>query len=41
VPPAKTAWDWLQLATVPTMLAIIALALSASQVSRARSSHHP
>jgi uncharacterized protein YjbI with pentapeptide repeats len=37
VRPAKTAWDWLQIAVVPAMLAIIALAFTASQASRDRS----
>jgi uncharacterized protein YjbI with pentapeptide repeats len=34
--PAKTAWDWLQLAVVPLVLAAIALAFNASQASRDR-----
>src|SRR5262245_308900 len=35
--PAKTAWDWLQLAVVPVVLAAVALAFNASQASRERS----
>ena len=34
VRPAKTAWDWLQLAVVPVVLAIIALTFNASQTAR-------
>jgi uncharacterized protein YjbI with pentapeptide repeats len=36
VRPAKTAWDWLQLAIVPVILAIAAIAFNASQASRER-----
>lgn len=34
--PAKTAWDWLELAVVPAMLALIAIAFNASQATRER-----
>jgi uncharacterized protein YjbI with pentapeptide repeats len=34
VRPAKTAWDWLQLAVVPIVLALIAIAFNAAQASR-------
>jgi uncharacterized protein YjbI with pentapeptide repeats len=32
--PAKTAWDWLQLAVVPGALAVVAIAFNAAQGSR-------
>src|SRR5688572_29282203 len=34
--PAKTAWDWLQMAVVPVVLVVIALAFNASQSARDR-----
>jgi hypothetical protein len=34
VRPAKTAWDWIQVAVVPMVLVVIALAFNASQAAR-------
>ena len=36
VRPAKTAWDWLQVAVVPVALVVIALVFNASQTARDR-----